>query len=196
MPDVTVVLRQTYQAQQVRNVLVFNNFREPEPDIQEFADAIRMGFDTTVKQYLSTAWRLDSIDVVYNDTAPVYTINVPFTAGALTGTSANLPTANQSSLLVSTVYAGQPPNRGRIYFAGVTGEQMTAGGLWVSAPGLAFQTMVTAWLNGITTDTNQMFLRIARRDVAGLIDISSPVTSCQYRGIPATQRRRRIGQGA
>lgn len=195
MPDVTVVLNQTLNGQQVRNVTVWNNFREPEPDVQEFADAIRAGFLSNVASRMVNSWTLDSIDVIYNDQPPVYSINVPFTLGPLVGTSADRSLANQTALLVSTQYQGAPPNRGRIYFAGCSNLQLEDEGLWQAGTLNAFQLMVEAWKDGITTTDNAFFLRIARRDAQGIITVSSGVSTCIARPVPATQRSRRIGSG-
>ena len=196
MADINIVLKQTYRGQQVRNVLTFNNINFPEPEAQELADNIRLAFLNQVRDRLTSTWSLDGIEMVYNEVAPIFTIDVPFTLGPLTGTNSNLRIATTNALLVSLQSQNPPPNRGRIYFAGLGADSMGTDGLWEPAAISAFQIMVEAWKDGIATAGSEFFLRIGRKNPSGLITASTPVTSVIGRPIPATQRRRRIGQGS
>lgn len=196
MADATIVFNQTYLNQQIRNVTVWNNFRDPEPDLQELADALRGGYTAGAQAQLSLQWSLDSITFVFNDTAPVWSLEVPFTAGPLVGTNNGGDLMTQAALLVRTVHVGPPPNRGRVYFGGIPATALDNAGQWTAAVASTFEDMVQVWANGITTDSNQFFLRIASRDAAGIITASSAVTIAEGIENPATQRRRRIGSGA
>jgi len=195
MPDATIVFNQTWNNQQIRNVTVWDNVRDPEPDIQELADNLRGTWALGVGALMENNWTLDSITVINNDSDPVFSIVVPFTAGPLQGTNEDGPPATQTSLLVSTQFQGPPPNRGRIYFGGIAKSSLDLSGLWNAAVADNFGDMVQLWAEGISTATNEFFLRIARRGETGLIAVSSPVTTAIARLNPATQRRRRRGQG-
>ena len=195
MADISVVLKQTFRTQQIRNVLTFNNFNFPEPELQEFADAIRAGYLSTVNQYQVNEWSLDGIDIIYNDSLPIFSISQPFTLGPLVGGSTGVAVINQAALLVSLQSNNPPPNRGRIYFGGLVSGEMGDNGFWSGAIRDAYQLMVDGWKDGIATTNSEFFLRIGRKDATGVIIASTPVTSVQGRTNPAVQRRRRIGQG-
>jgi len=195
MGDNTIVLNQILHGNVVKNVLVWNNLLDPEPDAQEIADAIRQGFIDHVLSNIVNEWSLTSVTFIYNDEAPIYSIEVPFTAGPLQGASTAGATANQMCLLVSTTINGPPPNRGRVYFGGISLGAIDQSGNWALSAQQDYQGMVEFWRDGITTTNNQIFLRIARRDAAGLVTLSSAVENVIPREVPATQRKRRKGVG-
>lgn len=196
MADGTIVLNQTLYGNVVQNVLVFSNIREPEPDAQALADAIRNSFATTVVGKLVNNWSLDSITIIYNDALPIWSQLIPFTSGPLTGTVTTSEATNQAALLVSTIHDGPPPNRGRIYLAGWGSGQLGGNGRWDPSAVNDAEQLVTGWMDGITTPTNQFFLRIGRRGPGGDLIQSTQVTNLIARAIPATQRRRRQGVGS
>jgi hypothetical protein len=193
--DATLVLNQTWLGQQVRNVLVFSNVVVDESELRGFAESIRGLFSTLVAGHMSASWSLDSVTFVFNETLPIYSIEVPFTSGILIGTSAGSELATQVSLLVSTKYLGAPPNKGRIYFAGLT-EFALQDGLFPQSVVDDFADLVRGLVDGITGDAQVAFLRIARRAANGTLDTTSPVTHVIGRNIPAVIRRRRLGQGS
>lgn len=195
MADGTIVLNQTLYGNVVQNVTVWNNIREPEPDAQELADAIRLSFANSWADRAVNNWSLNSITIIYNDALPIWSQEVPFTLGPLTGAVSTSEAANQVACLASTIHDGPPPNRGRIYLAGAGSGQIENSGLWNVVTTTAARTLVEGWMNGITTSTNQFFLRIGRRDALGTLIQSTQVTAVIARGRPATQRRRRLGVG-
>lgn len=196
MTDATIVFNQTYLGQQVKNVTVWSNVTTDPVELQSFADSIRNSWSTQIGTLNSNDWSLDDLTVIYNAVAPVFSTQVGFTAGPLQGGGTADAAVSQVALLVSTSFFGPPPNRGRVYFAGLTNGQLTDGGLWNSAAVDAFRGLVESWADGVPAGENIYFLRIARRSPEGLLVTSSPVQSVRSRFIPATQRRRRIGQGS
>lgn len=195
MPDATVVFNQTLLGQQIRNVTCWNNFRDPEPDLQELADLLRTSWATHLSALQIDGWSLDSVTFIFDDAAPRWSLLVPFTAGPLIGGAASDPVPTTDCVLGSLVSLGPPPNRGRFYAGGFHVNLLGTGGFWSPVARDAVQAMLTEWSDGITTATNQFFLRIARRDAQGFITISSDVDQVVGRLNPATQRRRRQGQG-
>lgn len=195
MTDVTVVANQTYQGQLVQNVLVFSNMPSDVPSLQQFADAFRGLWSTQLASEQAPQWQLDNMTFIFNESLPIYSVTLDFTLGVLVGQNVadGLPT--QVSCLVSTTYLGEPPNRGRVYFSGLT-ESGTAVGLFTSQVYLACQNLVDEWIDGITYGLNTAFLRIARRLPDGTIEKTNPAEAAIGRDVPAVQRRRRIGQGA
>ena len=195
MADVTVVFNQLFQGQKVKNVVVFSNFSDPEPELQQFADAVRAAYVATIIPLLANEWSLRDLTFIFNQSLPVYSIVVPFTAGPVPGGHGAPAVATQTALLGSTQYQGPPPNRGRFYQAGVNQDSLAQDGSWSQPARDGLTALLTTFVNGIVTPTSQMYMRIARRTPAGLIEISSPVDTVIARAYPATQRSRRVGTG-
>jgi len=193
--DVTVTLNQRLLGQVVNNVLVFANL-SPDPIVlQSFADSMRASLASGIVASMTNQWSIDNITYTFNESLPIYSLTYDFTLGLLTGGSSTDPLPTTVAMLVSTSFAGPPPNRGRVYLAGFTEGAVTGGIFTVAAYGTA-EALVADWADGLAYTGGTAFLRIARRNNDGTIAISSPVTSVIGRQIPATQRRRRIGVGS
>jgi len=197
MADGTIVLNQLLYGQVIQNVLVFNNMVNNPTFRQEAADELRASFAVNVNSHMDDGWSLQNVTFQYNDVAPIFSVDTDFTNGILTGQVAGGSMPTQSSLLVSTLAIGNPPNRGRIYFGGISRGNLDADSArWEQAALDSFETMVTAWTTGIALATQgEIFLRIARRDAAGIITLTSGIEEVRPRDIPAGQSRRRIGRG-
>jgi len=195
MADALITLNQTLGSEYAANVLCFSNVREDENQLQAIADAIRFEYETHVRDVLSTSWSLDSIDVSFlGDTEITYTVNVPFTDGPLAGADPDDILPTQCALLASTSYVGPKPNRGRIYFMGLT-ENNTEDGVWTAPTIGRFALLVDEFVQGIVSAPDTVFLRILGRPIPDKRPtyISSPVQLATIRGRVATQRRRRRG---
>lgn len=193
MPDAIVSMNQTVLNQEVKNILCFSNVTEDADELQDFADAIRDSWVSVIDN-LHTSWSLENLTISFLDaTSVTYSVDVDFTAGPLGGTNANDPTPTTNSLLIATSYVGPRPNRGRVYFCGLT-EVDTNDGLWVTGVAVEFRNLVQEWADGVAVTGNTYFLRILRRPNPPEWDTytSNPVTGTSLKSVPATQRRRRI----
>lgn len=198
MADVTIRLDARLFGNVVNNVTVWSNGPETQEDRESFVDAFRLDFIAAgVLNDLVTDWQLDGLTFIYNETVPSFSVTVPFPGGPLVGDGTGDTVATQTALLVSTQYVGPPPNRGRIYFAGLEKDNLGSSGFWAAAVVDQFQELVTGWSQGLSYagGSNVAFLRIARRNPDGSLDITNPVEEAIGRRNPTTQRRRRIGQG-
>lgn len=192
MADATFVLNQRLNGEDIKNVLVFSNVVPDVEPLQEWVDSIRALYNTYVVDRLWTAWSLNSVTVIFNDAPPVYSAEFSFTSGTLTGSVSAEGLPNQVALLVSTSCLEPPPNRGRIYFGGLT-EADHANGLFSTAAAGDFQALVEAMAAGVSATAGDIYLRIARRSTAGIITLSNAVQNALGQRTPAIQRSRRLG---
>lgn len=198
MADGTIVLQQTSQNQRIANVLVWGNIPEDAAGRQSFADNLRAELVTqTWSSTKSTQWSLDSLLFVYNDSLPIFSVEVDFTGGAYVGANAADPLPNQIALLVSTQRVGTPPNRGRIYYGGYTEASLANDGRFNTDAVNEAENLTQEFVNGIayTGGAGIAYLRIGRRNAGGDLSITNAIETVVARGIPATQRRRRQGVG-
>lgn len=195
MADGTIIFNQRWQGQRIKNVTVWSNIPTTPTDRQSLADSLRGIWNSNLGSDMSDGWSLDSVTYFYNDSAPVFSVEVPFTPGPLVGGSAGNDLPSQVALLLSTQINGPPPNRGRFYLSGMTEFANNAVGQWEQSPRDNARGMLEVWAGGVSYVTNSAFLRIARRNALGIITLSSPVETVIPRANPATQRRRRRGQG-
>lgn len=198
MADGTVVLNQRLLAQTLQNVLVFSNIPEDETGRQTMADAIRSIWNTNIAAgERSNNWQLTNVTFIYNDSLPIYSVDVDFTGGPLLGTSTSFNLPLQTCMLAKTGIVGPPPNRGRVYFGGLVANQLDDLANWGSATMDSAQDFLQDLVNGVsyTGGAGTAFLRIARRDSSGVITSSNPVETVTMDPVPATQRRRRPGVG-
>lgn len=194
--DGTIVFNQLLNDQEVKNVTVWSNFPTDPTDLQAMADILRTRWGVSCVGVQSPQWSLQSVTFIYNESLPIYSVEVPFTGGVLTGSNPAGPLTTQVALLISTRYLGAPPNRGRIYFGGLNEGSTGVNNRFFAGAIDPFVNMVESWANGVDYGSNIAYLRIARRNADGTIDITSPVSSVIGRDVPATQRKRRIGVGA
>lgn len=198
MADGTMVLNQTWQGQVNQNVLVWSNIPTDAQGRQDMADSMR---DTWVTHIGQTGrhqdWSLDNVTFIYNDSLPIFSVDVEFTLGAFTGNTTGDPLPAQIALLVSTQIIAAPPNRGRVYLSGYDEGAIAADGRFTSLAVNNAQDLVESWRDGLsyTGGAGVAFLRIARRDLTGVITTSNAVETVVPKGIPATQRRRRQAVG-
>lgn len=191
MADGLVVAEQVLFGEECANVWCFSNMPETLPAMQEMADNIRVLWNLTLAPEQDNNWTLNSLLFVLDPGPSQFSVRVPFTSGPLVGGDAGDALPNQTALLVSTSALAPRPNRGRVYFAGVTEGDLTAG-VWSSDALDGATDLVTGLaIDGVEHADGRAFLRIARRDAAGAIEVSNPVEGILARAIPATQRRRR-----
>lgn len=196
MADGQIVFNMRWQGQEVRNVMTWSPIPDDLGDMQTLADNIRLTYAVNIGvASMTNSWQLYSLTFVFNDSAPVFSIEIPFTLGPLVGTHTGDPAPSQIALLATLKAIGAPPNRGRIYFSGLAEAQLV-GGLWNTATTDLFFDLVDTWANGVNNGTGESFLRIGRKDASGILVSSNPVDSIILQPIPATQRRRRRGVGS
>lgn len=193
MPDALVSCNQTWNNEQVANVLGFSNVQEDSAWLQEFADAIRASWDSNLRTTLSSDWSLDNLTVSFISGGTIsYSVNVSFTGGPLVGSNNGDLSTNQTSLLISLNYVGPKPNRGRVYLCGYT-EGELLNGVWISGATSPSANLIADFVNGIGPSGQLAFLRIVGRPAAnGGLYVTNPVDQVIPRGRPATQRRRRL----
>lgn len=194
MADAFITLNQTIDGKVAANVLAFSNIQEDVVSLTAVADAIRASFAIHAEDHMVFAWSLDSITVAFIDGDHIsYSIDVPFTNGALFGANASDMLPSQISLLISTGFIGAKPNRGRIYFMGL-GENNTTDNVWNASLVTAFELLVEGWRDGLAAAPDTVFLRIMSRPTPERPSyLSSPVETVTGRARIATQRRRRRG---
>lgn len=199
--DGTIILNQRWLGQECRNVIVVSNLQEDVSFLQDTADSIRAAFNMDYGagavwvQNLDNAWELYSTTFSFNEAGgpPTYSIEMPFTLGPISGNQATTtPMATQTAMLISLGATAPPPNRGRIYLPGITSASMTQEGTWQSS---ALNRARALWENWAVNGLNGTFLRVSRRDEAGRIITTRAVDSVIAQPVPATIRRRRLGQG-
>lgn len=193
--DVRVAFNQISQGQDIVNVMCWGNFEEGAEFGQEFADDIRVLYNTHIVGNMHNTWSLTSISVTYFPAGGPYTVTYPFTSGPLVGTGAGDPLPNSTSLLASLVHVGSRPNRGRIYFGGQVEASLTSGAFSAGVRS-NFADLVEAFIAGLVVDESTVALRIGRVDpVNPGYDVTNPVDVVLLRANPAVQRSRRVGAG-
>lgn len=161
MANVQVTIRQTYFSKFVANVTNWQFPNTTATTYTEFADALRATYVTNVVADMSNNWTLDDLDMRIFDGAPPFTTRVGFTSGQLTGANTNHFLPRQVALIVRLVYSQGRPNRGRVYFPGLT-EAPSDEGAWDLLTLGRYATMVNSWATGLATTAGSVFLRIAR----------------------------------
>lgn len=166
MPYGFVTARQTLQGKSIVNVLAFNNLQEDPDWLQQFADGFRSLANDHWDNVMVTAWTLDDILVSFVEGDHIsYSVPVTFTDGDLLGNVIADPTPRGAALMVRTSYTGPAPNRGRIYFSGLS-EGAFVGGEWQTSDRNSLRSLVQAWRDGITVGGFTASLQIARRPSA------------------------------
>lgn len=191
MANFQMRLDQRLLGEAIYNITYWELPADDSVTLQEFADGIRASYVTHVEPYLSNDWSIEGITVRQMDGAGAFSFPQPFTSGTLVGGSAsnNLPLFN--ALLVSTGYIGPRPNRGRVYFGGVTEGSNDTDATWLGPDLQAFVDLVTAWKDGISTTAGSAFLRIVRPDFTlNSWTLSSPIDTVIGRTNAATMRSR------
>jgi len=187
----TVDFNWVWEGRGVKNVLVFSGGSESEAFALAFGVAVEENAAIlSLVDALGAQCSLTSLLVRFNNSTPGWSVEVPITPipGGEGGQSLPL----QNCILVSTVHAGVPPNRGRIYLPGLT-EDLTAGaGVVGSATVTQIQTaMDDIVLNGIFVEGfGSCTLLIAHRTTAGYLAAANEVSAAIVRNKVRTQRRR------
>lgn len=198
MADLQVVLNQTLNGQQIRNVLHFfytgPNDADGRQDVADFIRSSWVASDFDDSQINN--WSLDSCSIRDANSTGPYGL-VSFTGGPLVGKVTTDEAFSQVAMLATLINNGlTPPTRGRIYFGGVNNAGLLSGGLWSNTGLDRCEALVGSWLSGLTGDAETLSLRIASRNPDGTADVLNVVDNVLVRSNPATQRRRRIGVGA
>lgn len=194
MTDALVTLNQTSQGEITANVLGFSNVEEDTDWLQDFADEIATHWNTYLSDVTSASHTLNNITVAFiSDDHISYSIDVDFTGGPVVGTDPADVTANQNCVLVSLGYVGPRPNRGRVYFGGMTEGDMLDG-VWIGNALSGPRNFIDAMVSGVGPGGQLAFLRIIGRPNDNRPNyVSSPVSTVTVGGRVATQRRRRLG---
>lgn len=194
MADTIVVANQTLFGEYCANVFCFSNIVQDIPSFQTFADNFRASWAAGFAGAQTNQWTLESLTFQVIDVdSVVYSIELSFTSGPLVGGQAAEALANQTSLLVSTLYVGAKPNRGRTYLLGLT-ETSLVNGLFSASVVASAEALVQDFVDGTDDGNGLCFMRILRRPSNVFpAYVSSPISSVIGRNNPATQRSRRRG---
>jgi hypothetical protein len=196
MANFQVRIDQVVGSQVVNNVTYWQFPDNLADTLQDFANSLRASYVTWVDDAFHTSWTYQSITCRQMDGGGAFTTLVVPTSGALAGTNTNNLLPYASALLISTGFLGPKPNRGRIYFGGLTEESNNLDATIFSTHRTNFEGLVKAWRDGLTTSQGSCFLRIARPNfTANNWTLNNPVESVIARTQWATQRRRRPGVG-
>lgn len=174
---------------ETRNVFYFQGSDAVAANGQDIADSLRDLLDL-VDGYHSNQYRWTGATIYSLNNPGVPGIYHTFTAGDLVGGSATDPLAPQIALLLSLWAYTPSPKRKRLYMAGLHEAQMT-NGLWVSTLLTGYQAVINNLLDYGT------FSGMALDSIAwkGSPYLANVLEDGRVEQIPATQRRRRRGQG-
>jgi hypothetical protein len=193
MPNFQVTYNQDLMGKEVLNVCNWQLADNTDTYIAAFVESLRASYATHVQAYLSDDWSLESFTLRQMDGGLPFTTEVVPASGAIAGSATAGFLPSTVAMLVSTVYVGGRPNRGRVYFAGLT-EQHQDNSAWSVATTNAFRDLVQAWADGLVVAGGNAFLRIARMDYpANNWALNNPVNNVIARTNPASQRKRRLG---
>ncbi len=193
MANFQVTIKQTVLGRDMMNVTNWQLASNTAQYLQDFTDALRASFFNNVLNQVANDWTFRSLVFRQMDGGAPFTVEVTPTLGDLIGLDGNEVLPTTVCMLVSTIYVGGRPNRGRCYFAGLT-EQAQANGTFDSAARTAWQNLVTGWATGMPVTGGTAFLRIARPNfTTNTWTLDNPVNTVIARTNPATQRKRRLG---
>lgn len=194
-----VVAKQTFLAQQMRNVFYYETVGALDATLkQELADVLRVAWSTfATAAGLSNDWSLDGIYIRDVASGGIPGIDLTFTAGVLTGPSALDPLPTQIALLVIGRSGTVKPNQVRSYLTGLNVTMSDADGFFVAA------TVVDAFDWAVDMDTLLLTGETGHRVSASwtlgsdpYVDATNELVSYSAKENPVTQKRRRIGRGS
>jgi hypothetical protein len=194
-----VTLKSVWLAQQCRNVLYYETQAgEPtDAEWQDIADEVRTTYDAGLDSLMSDEWHTYGIDYRRVDTPGLPTFSKNYTAGILVGSAITDDLPTQIAMLVSIKGATTKPNHARSYLPGMTTGQLEDG-QWESIPLQSGANFIGALGSLNSAGTNDLF-RVAvtwNSSHTQVVDWNTLVGGiAQASSVPATQRRRRIGQG-
>lgn len=192
MANVQVVLKFSQYGQDVLNVTNWQFAQYSDAYIQSFVDSLRSSLVANWQTEATSSITFTGVQTRLFDGLGPYTVDKDPTLGPLQGADAVQALPTQVALLVSTLYSGPRPNRGRIYFGGL-GENHQVDSQWEATVLASYEALVTQWANGLTVTGGNAFLRIARVDFANNVWLAdSPVETIIARPRPATIRNRRL----
>lgn len=196
MANFQVTHNQTLGNQVQNNVTYWQLPDNLAATLQGFVDGLRARYDVEIKALCSTGWTFSGCTLRQMDGGGAFSQEIPFSSGDLDGTDAAARLPYQSALLVSTTVLAAKPNRGRIYFGGLTEASNNSSGQVEATTLDNFVRLVEDMRDGIATGAGNAFLRIARPNFA-LNDwtLDNPVETVIARTNWASQRRRRPGTG-
>lgn len=198
MPVYQVTTLQEYLGQQVRNVYYYDSDLELDTDQkQQIADAFETAYQTLVANVeMMPSWSVRGVEIRRVDVPDLPSSEFSFVGGDIVGTSTDLdPTPAQIAILGSFQADTPFPRRARSYHAGLAGAMLEQGGNWQSSALTAFDNF---WndLRTITVESDQLGRVAVHWDpVNNVVDDWNTLTNQAVKGNPATQRRRRLGQG-
>jgi len=164
------------------------------PDGQAFADDFRAALVAySCDDNQSNAWSATGLSLRQMDGGGAFSLDYPFTSGALVGADASGALPAGSCLLVSLQSENARPNRGRVYVGGLS-ENALSGGLFPVGARTPWRDLFNDYANGRVVSGVEWSLRIARPDFIGNTwTLDNPVDVVAARQNPASQRRRRLG---
>lgn len=191
----SVTIKQSILGQEIRNILWYNNLPENEEFLEEIASHIGEAYSEHTSLFCSS-WAVHSVQFTFYPLAGTWSTEYPIPDGPISGTGQSTPAPTQVAILVSTRHVGPPPNRGRIYLGGLPGNFIENDGTF-NAGSLVLAASLADLLTNLpyNSQANLAELVVMRR-VNGQPVVWNPVNEVIVREVPATQRRRRLGQGA
>jgi len=163
MADIQAALKYAIGAEEYFNV---TNWQLPDADqttLEEFVDALRQSFVDNIVTNWSNAFSFLGVNIRVFDGGGAFSTFVAPTAGTLSGTSASQIYATQIALMVSLASNTERPNRGRVYFTGLT-EGDALNNAWSQPVVDNFVALTQEWVDGLTVTGGEAALLIARPD--------------------------------
>lgn len=185
--------------QEIRNVYYYETQvgNPSTSEWQDIVDEIRADFVAYPVSNFVPEWSFYGIDYRIVDTAGLLSFEALPTSGELVGTAVSDSLATQVALLVSVKGTTTKPNRARTYLGGLNDGLLTDSLFTSTAQTngegfIALQSVLNAAgtneLQRVSAQWNTSHTQVvAWNNIAGAVPFASEV--------PATQRRRRIGQG-
>ena len=196
MPFYEVILNFDQDGEVAQNVLHYDVTAVTALDLQGYADQIRVDFISTILTQVVPSLSFDSITFREDLPGSVGT-TVPFTLGAVVGTAPEDKYAGQLALIVRKLTNSLiRPNVGRVYLAGVSGNNLGSLGRWATATSTAGGDFITAII-GVESGAGgvmDMVIKASNPSAPNTVAYN-PVLAAQGLGVPGTQRRRRQGVG-
>ena len=191
----SVTIQQSILGQAVRNVLWYDNLPDDEGYLEEITSHIGDAYSEHAALFCSS-WSVSSVKYTFYPLAGTWSTEYSILDGPIEGTGQSTPAPTQVAILISTRYVGPPPNRGRIYLGGLPGNFIENDGTF-NATSIVTAASLAALLRQLPYNSNSDFANMAIvRRVNGVPSVHNLVDEILVRDVPATQRRRRLGQGA
>jgi hypothetical protein len=187
----------TWREQSCRNVFHYETTSELDASqLQEAADEVRAAYvllDNSTN--LANDWILQGINARRVDVADLPGVDVSFTSGSFTGSSAVGGVINQAALIVSGQALTTKPRRVRTYLCGIIEDRLNDAGFWdATILGRADFWRDAMDQISVTGDTLNR-VAVAYTGTPPLVTDWNRIETYTNRSNPGVQRRRRIGIG-